>query len=246
MSSKLGENNAIYEQLKARIGQDRMLHAFLFAGGSDSGRREIAFLLADELCAGHPEDCIIVDRKEGKAAIGVDEVEDLIARLAFKPYGERYAVVIPEAHLMGPAAQNKLLKTLEEPVSPAVIMLLAENRDVMLKTVLSRCSVYQLKEPALEADEETRLAAEMLLNLCAEKAPFYRKKAVLSGILGDKEKQRDRAILFVNVLEERILEASKEGNTELLYAVAPLRAARRALRQTHNTAYTLKQLCLHL
>ncbi len=246
MSGDLSENKAIYQQLKERLELGRMLHAFLFAGGSDRSRRELAFTLAAELTAEHPEDTIRIERREGKASLGVEEVEDLISRLAYKPYGERYAVVVPEAHLMGPAAQNKLLKTLEEPVSPAVIMLLAENRDAMLKTVLSRCSIYQLQEPALDPDETVRTAVDMMLALCRQDAPFYRKKAVIQELLSDKDRQRDQALMFVNLMEEKILQEAKQGRTELLGAVAPLRDARRALRQIHNTAYTLKQLCLQL
>ncbi len=246
MTYKLSENNEIYTQLAKRVGSGHMVHAFLFAGGSDRSRRELANAFADDLLQGHREDLIAVERREGKAGIGVEEVAELIGRLAYKPYGERYAVIVGEAHLLNPAAQNKLLKTLEEPVSPAVIMLLAENRDAMLKTVISRCSVYQLQEPALEADESVRLAADMLLALCTQQAPFYRKKAAIGEILAEKERQRDRAVMLVNLLEEKILEKAKAGDESLLGAVPPLREARRALRQVHNTAYTLKKLCLQI
>ena len=51
-------------------------------------------------------------------------------------------------------------------------MLLTENRDALLKTVLSRCSVYQLREPALEADETVKTAVDMMLELCRQGAPF--------------------------------------------------------------------------
>ena len=246
MNGTLSGNEAIYQQLAAQLGAGRMLHAFVFAGGTDSSRRSLASVFASDITPDHPEDRILVDRKEGKATIGVDEVEELIAKLAFKPYGERYAVIISEAHLLSAAAQNKLLKTLEEPVSPAVMMLLTENRDALLKTVLSRCSVYQLREPALEADETVKTAVDMMLELCRQGAPFYRKKAVLSEILSDKERQREQALMFVSLMEEKILAEARQGRTELLDDIAPLRSARRALRQVHNTAYTLKQLCLQI
>ncbi len=246
MAYSLRENNEIYRQLMERIDSGHMVHAFLFAGGSDLSRRELARAFAADLVQGHREDTLMVERREGKAGIGVEEVEDLIGRMAYKPYGERYAVIIGEAHLMGAAAQNKLLKTLEEPVSPAVIMLLAENREAMLKTVISRCSVYQLKEPALEADEGVRAAAQTLLSLCGQQAPFYKKKAAIGEILADKDRQRERALMLVNLLEELVLEEARGGDDSRLAVIPALREARRALRQVHNTAYTLKQLCLHV
>ncbi len=223
-----------------------MLHALLLAGGSGESRRALAERLAADLLGAHREDLIPVERQSGKAGIGVEEVEALVGRLSYKPYGDRYVVIVGEAHLMTPAAQNKLLKTLEEPVSPAVIMLLAETRDAMLATVRSRCSIYQLSEPALEADDGVRQTARALMELSRREAPFYLKKNALSEILSDKDTQRTRSLALVNLLEEEILKAAGDGDLSLMKDVPALREARKALRQVHNTAYTMKRLCLHI
>ena len=246
MSTTYNDHSIIFRSLLESLSSGTSVHAFVFAGGSQASREDLAALFAKAVTGDRREDIIYVSRRQGKAGLGVEDAEDLIGKLAFKPYGERYAVVIPEAHLLNAPAQNKLLKTLEEPVSPAVIMLLAENRDALLRTVLSRCSVYQLREPETEADEEVRLAADMMLSLCREGASFYRKKNVLMPILQSKEDQRERGLAFIAVMEEIILKEAKAGDRSCLKAIPWLREARKALKQVHNTAYTLKKLCLYI
>ena len=90
---------------------------------------------------------------EGKKAssIYVDESSEMIKKLNFKPFESDYKVMIiwlPEK--MNPQTANKLLKTLEEPSPNTVLILLAENLDYMLSTILSR--VQQIKIPPIEAE----------------------------------------------------------------------------------------------
>ena len=83
---------------------------------------------------------------EGKkaSAIYVDESSEMIKKLNFKPFESEYKVMLiwlPEK--MNPQTANKLLKTLEEPSEKTVLILIAENTDFMLSTILSR--VQQIK-----------------------------------------------------------------------------------------------------
>jgi len=87
---------------------------------------------------------------EGKkaGAIYVNESSEIIKKLNFKPYESDYKVMIiwlPEK--MNTQAANKLLKTLEEPSEKTVLLLIAENLDFMLSTILSR--VQQVKIPTI-------------------------------------------------------------------------------------------------
>ena len=73
-------------------------------------------------------------------AIKVDQVRELIDRAAYRPFeGRRRVVIIDEADALVPAAQNALLKTLEEPPSLSVFMLITARPDALLPTVRSRC-----------------------------------------------------------------------------------------------------------
>ena len=59
-------------------------------------------------------------------------------------------VIIDEADALVPAAQNALLKTLEEPPPSSVFILVTARPDMLLPTVLSRCP--QLRFRPLPAD----------------------------------------------------------------------------------------------
>ena len=63
-----------------------------------------------------------------------------------KPYSSRKKIyIIDEAEKMNVQAQNALLKTIEEPPSYAVILLLTTNADTFLPTILSRCVTLNIK-----------------------------------------------------------------------------------------------------
>ena len=65
--------------------------------------------------------------------------------IAVKPYSSRYKVyIIDEAEKMTEAAQNALLKTIEEPPEYAVILLLTDNANAFLPTILSRCVMIHM------------------------------------------------------------------------------------------------------
>lgn len=63
-----------------------------------------------------------------------------------RPYSSYYKIyIVDEAEKMTVQAQNALLKTIEEPPSYAVILLLTTNPDAFLQTILSRCVQLKLK-----------------------------------------------------------------------------------------------------
>ena len=80
-------------------------------------------------------------------SISIDEIrQQLILDVDIKPYNSEYKIyIIPEADKMTPQAQNALLKTIEEPPSYAVIILLTENVDGLLPTIQSRCIRLDMK-----------------------------------------------------------------------------------------------------
>ncbi len=91
---------------------------------------------------------VIGDGKKA-SSIYVDESSEMIKKLNFKPFESEYKVMIiwlPEK--MNTQTANKLLKTLEEPSEKTVLILIAENIDFMLSTILSR--VQQIKIAPIE------------------------------------------------------------------------------------------------
>ncbi len=96
-----------------------------------------------------------------KTGIGVDEIRaQLNADIEIKPYSSPYKIyIIPESEKMTVAAQNAMLKTIEEPPEYAVIILLTTNADVFLPTILSRCVLLNMK-PVSEELIQNRLMAQ--------------------------------------------------------------------------------------
>ena len=72
--------------------------------------------------------------------IKVDQVREVVERTAYRPFeGRRRVVIVDEADAMLSEAQNALLKTLEEPPSASMFVLVTSRPDELLPTVRSRC-----------------------------------------------------------------------------------------------------------
>ncbi len=79
-------------------------------------------------------------------SLGVDDIRRSNVFLQKTAHiGQSKSILIPEAQMMTPAAANALLKTLEEPCANSYIVLLTNDLDALLPTVISRCSVYTIR-----------------------------------------------------------------------------------------------------
>ena len=82
----------------------------------------------------HPDVIVVVPGDSG--SIKIEQVRDIVDRAAYRPFeGRRRVVIIDEADALVPAAQNALLKTLEEPPPSSVFMLVTSRPDTLLPTV---------------------------------------------------------------------------------------------------------------
>ncbi len=156
--SNIYGNALLVHHLQHAIQQKRISHAYLLLGDDGSGKKLLAHTFAQTLfceqggtepcgickschaydAGAHPD--LILVRPE-KKSLGVEEIRTkIIDDVAIKPYRYSYKIyIIEQADTMTPAAQNALLKTLEEPPSYAVFLLLAKQQAAFLETVLSRC-----------------------------------------------------------------------------------------------------------
>src|SRR3954464_9288230 len=74
-------------------------------------------------------------------AIKIEQVRDVIDRTIYRPFeGRKRVTIFDDADALVPAAQNALLKTLEEPPPSSVFILVSSRSDALLPTVRSRCS----------------------------------------------------------------------------------------------------------
>ncbi len=115
------------------------------------------------------------ERKTRKAAsrgqIKIDTVREVQREMSLRPYqGDYRVVILSRADSMNEAAENALLKTLEEPPPYGVLILTADDADSLLPTTVSRCQNVTvgltpsdeisaaLRERGLDAAEAERLA----------------------------------------------------------------------------------------
>lgn len=165
---------AIVRTLKNALANDKLAHAYLFAGPRGTGKTTMARLLAKALdCSegiGHQcnqcENCLAItegthpDVIEIDAASnnGVDQVRELIEKVNYSPIKGRYKVyIIDEVHMMTDAAFNALLKTIEEPPERVIFILCTTEPYKVLPTILSRCQRFDFgKIP--EEEIKTKLA----------------------------------------------------------------------------------------
>lgn len=105
-----------------------------------------------EMDSGAHPDFVNVEPEEGKASILVEQVRELSRALSLtaSAKGVRCALIAP-AEMLTTAAQNALLKTLEEPPAGTTLILVANSGRRLLPTVLSRC--LRLRVPTPDTDQ---------------------------------------------------------------------------------------------
>lgn len=141
-----------------------MFHAYIIEGDEKNRaeRAEQIIKSSDVM----PEDIYRV--KPDGLSIKDSAIFDLQYQIRKKPFvGSHNVAIIDEAEKMTTRAQNRLLKTLEEPPGNAVLILLVSNVQNLLQTVRSRCI---LLKAGYEHDE----------NIMSEKADIIGKK-LLNG-----------------------------------------------------------------
>lgn len=176
----------VVELLRREVA--RPANSYLFVGASGIGKSTVARGFAQlllcpvggdhaELCrscrrietGNHPD--LIEIGLEGRQSIGTDQARGIVQAANMTPVESPVKVfLVPEAGLLTEQAANVLLKTLEEPTSTTIFLLVAEAEDDLPATVSSRCRTIHMGrvpdttiEPALiergvEAERATALA----------------------------------------------------------------------------------------
>lgn len=158
-------HDSIKQHFQKAIELHKVSHAYILAGEAGMGRKSLAHAFAltllcekggsqpcmnchackQVLSGNHPDLIHVTHEKPG--SIGVDDIREQINdTIMIRPYSSYYKVyIVDDAEKMTIQAQNALLKTIEEPPSYAVIILLTINEDLFLPTILSRCVQLKLK-----------------------------------------------------------------------------------------------------
>jgi DNA polymerase-3 subunit delta' len=106
----------------------------------------------------HP-DLLLLEPDEETGNIRVEDVRTLTERLGYRPFEARWRVIVVDrAEALLDAAQNALLKALEEPPSTTVFVLVTSRPDDLLATVRSRCP--QIRFGPLDVADIARILEE--------------------------------------------------------------------------------------
>lgn len=160
--------------LRRALSRGRMGHSFLFVGAEGVGKRRTAQQFAQGVlcetnppaaldpcgrCAGcrqvenesHP-DYFFVSKPVESNELPIESIRELCDKLSLKPARGGYKVaIVDDADLLNEASANCFLKTLEEPPSRSILILLASGIETQLVTIVSRCQVLRFRN--LTADE---------------------------------------------------------------------------------------------
>lgn len=155
-------HNKILNLLDKAIAKNSVAQAYLFSGPESVGKFTVALDFAEKITPSaskiNPNLAVIApekDEKTGKRGeVKTEAIRELQRRLVLSAEGAgRRVAIIDDADRMNKAAQNVLLKTLEEPNKGVVIILIAQDEKRMLPTILSRC---QIKRFGLVAEEDLK------------------------------------------------------------------------------------------
>lgn len=155
----VGQNEVI-EVIKREIINNRISHAYLFAGPRGTGKTSTAKIMARMVncenlsengkpcgvcgcCKNFNESSDIVEI-DAASNNGVDEIRELRDKVNLVPSSSKYKVyIIDEVHMLTTQAFNALLKTLEEPPSHVIFILATTEFYKIPVTVVSRCQKFQ-------------------------------------------------------------------------------------------------------
>jgi DNA polymerase-3 subunit delta' len=127
----------------------------------------------------HPD--VLVVEPGDTGTIKIEQVREIVDRAAYRPFeGKRRVVIVTDADALVPQAQNALLKTLEEPPSSSIFILVTSRPDMLLETVRSRCIRLQFAEsgtPPVDADAR-EIAQHVLAQAADDDEPAGRLEGV--------------------------------------------------------------------
>lgn len=179
----------LVDLLSRSIAHESLPPSLLFCGPSGAGKRRTAIAVAQTVnctqpvhsssiaidACGHCSSCsriargvhpdVLIVAPGDSGAIKIEQVRDVVDRTGYRPFeGRRRVVIIDDADAIVSGAQNALLKTLEEPPSLSMFILVTSLPDLLLPTVRSR--LIRLSFAAggkLDVDVEARDVAQRVL-----------------------------------------------------------------------------------
>lgn len=177
------------KELQMMLAEGRLPHALLFSGPDGIGKRMVAHALAAAILCGQAEPCGVCEnchamrngthpdfyeltpeiRGKSTRIIRIEAIRELQTIASRYPVmAKQRVIVIDDADAMNEAAENSLLKTLEEPEGAVTFILVTSAKAALLDTIISRCMPVAFGTLSQEESEEV-LRAHDILGVEAEK-----------------------------------------------------------------------------
>ena len=234
-------NAALKSALSGAFSRRRLPHAILLQGESGLGKRTLARILANaavcrsenrefspcgvcpsciRAAAGsHPDIRIVTGsgKSDTVSAAAVDSVIEDAYRRPEEADVSVYLFFIENG--IQDAAQNKLLKLIEEPPPGVIFIFTVPSADILLPTIRSRVQIFTVRPPE---EEEAAAYVERKTGISAEEA--QKLAALHRGNIGRmlSDGENGRAAKAARFAEEIVLALAEGTEHELLAAAAPL------------------------
>jgi DNA polymerase-3 subunit delta' len=176
----------------------RLAHAYMISGPAGSGKRQVAATLAsvvngtdvDNVFSNKAREIFVAEPESKSRRILIEQIRELEHGLQMCGSGGRQKVaIIAEADRLQPQAANAFLKTLEEPPSNSLLLLLSALPEALPDTIVSRCISIALAANGQEAELPERSELVDLLRSAAREKNWgvqqaYRLSQGMQSLLG--------------------------------------------------------------
>ncbi len=200
--------------LKNAIKNNRIAHAYIFAGPRGVGKTTTARIFAKRLNCLSPDDgepcnkcdmcnayndsqSLDIIEIDGASNRRIEEIRSLRESVKYAPTRGEYKIyIIDEVHMLTTESFNALLKTLEEPPEKTVFIFATTDVHKVPLTIISRCQRFDFRRIELNSIIETlgMIAKKEKINIDETSLTIIAKKA--DGALRDAQSLFDQVISF--------------------------------------------------
>lgn len=222
----------LVQSLQNAISRNMVANAYIFNGPAGSGKRTLAEIFARAINCKGPDNkpCNLCSSckktiagvnpdityiKPSGNSIKIDQIRRLIGDISVKPYeNDCRVIIVQNGDKLTSESQDAFLKTLEEPEGNNIFILLTENYNTLLPTIISRCQVYNILR--VNRDDAKSVLGRLGFGN-AEEIEFAIAKS--DGIIGKAiEILKDKDFRRHPKEYEELLEVILEGGREELFS----------------------------
>ncbi len=190
---------------------DKLANSYIIYGGEKKERIEIATFLAsslncENLCCGNCDSCLKIKNRTHpdvkwiipeKSLLSIDEVRWIKEDIFISPYLGKSKSYIFQINFIKEEAANSFLKILEEPPSYSNIIILSDNINFFLPTIISRCHKLKLNYCLPEFNEEMEKSGNKFNEIFStlEEKKYFDFFKLIDTFVKDKEREEIESFL---------------------------------------------------